>query len=329
MDAATGRAVPEERLLNLFIALTSTRARMTKQQIRSTVYGYDAGMQGGDAKADAAFERMFERDKEDLRRLGVPLQTVVDPADGGDIGYRIDASLATMEPIDVTPAEFAVLSLAVDYWRGAALGADAHQAFLKVASHVQHAATPELPFGARATGARAALGNIAEALHERRAIAFDYASSQSPPSSRVIDPWRIVMVGGTEYLVGRDHGANAPRTFRVSRILGAVRAVGEVGAFEIPAEIPLGGLTPGEIQGTATVALRPEAGHALRLAGTVVGTDGEWDLVEVPYRHLDGVRSDVLALAGAARAVAPPALVEAVTRFAGAAADATRGEVVG
>jgi proteasome accessory factor B len=322
--ASGERVAPEERLLNLLIALTSSRVRMTKQQIRSTVYGYDQRQQGEDAKADAAFERMFERDKEDLRRLGVPLQTVTDAANGGDIGYLIDPSAAEMKPIDVTPAELAVLSLAADYWRDAALGTDARQAVIKVASRVPHEAIPELPFGVRATGSKAALGTIAEALHERRAIAFDYASSQSPPGSRVVDPWRIVMSGGTEYLIGRDHKADAARTFRLSRINGTVRLVGEPGAFERPDEVPMGFLGPGEIAGTATVALRAEAGHALRLAGTLVGTDGEWDLVTVPYRHLDAVRSHVLSLSGAARAVAPQELVDAVTAFARAAEAATR-----
>jgi predicted DNA-binding transcriptional regulator YafY len=321
--AQAERVAPEERLLNLFIALTSTRSRMDKQQIRSTVYGYDQGIQGEDAKADAAFERMFERDKEDLRRLGVPLQTVTDAANGGDIGYRIDPSAATMEPIELSPAELAVLSLAADYWRDAALGTDARQAVTKVASGVQHERIPELPFGARATGSRAALGAIAEALHERRAIAFDYASSSSPPSSRVVDPWRLVMHYGTEYVVGRDHKADAARTFRLSRILGEVKAVGEQNSYEIPADVPLSGLEQGAIAGTATVALRPESGHGLRLAGTVVGADDEWDLVEVPYRHLDTVRSEILSLAGAARAVSPSELVAEVLRFARAAAEAT------
>lgn len=317
------RVAPEERLLNLFIALSATRARMTKQQIRSTVYGYDQGMQGEDAKADAAFERMFERDKEDLRRLGVPLQTVVDAANGGDIGYRIDGSSATMQAIAVTPAELAVLSLAVDYWRGAALGIDARQAVTKVASRVPHESVPELPFGALNTVSRPALGTIAEALHDRRAVRFDYASSSSPPASRTVDPWRLVVVNGVEYLVGRDHRADAPRTFRVSRILGTVKVVGEDGAFEPPAEVSLDSLEPGAIVGTATVAVRPEAGHALRLEGTAVGTDGEWDLLEVPYRHLDSVLNEILTLAGAARAVAPPELVDAVSRFVRAALEVT------
>ena len=115
------RIAPEERLLNLFIALSSTRARLTKQDIRSTVYGYDARMQGEDAKADTAFERMFERDKEDLRRLGVPLQTVVDAAHGADIGYRIDPSAAldfAKAITEIDGVEFAGLMT----WEGHTMG---------------------------------------------------------------------------------------------------------------------------------------------------------------------------------------------------------------
>jgi len=311
------RVSPEERLLNLFIALSSTRVRMTKQQIRSTVYGYDKGTQGEDPKADAAFERMFERDKEDLRRLGVPLQTVTDQAHGNDIGYIIDASAASMPPIDLTPAELAVLSLASDYWRDAALGTDARQALIKVSSRVQHEPVPELPFGARATGSRAALGVLAEALHERRTVRFDYASASSPPSTRTVDPWRIVISGGTEYLVGRDHTRDASRTFRVSRILGSVLTVGEPGAYEIPEQVSLEGISPRDApRHKATVAVRPETGHGLRRNGTFVGTEGDWDLIEVEYLHLDSVRSEILALGGAAKAVSPPELVDVVIRFA-------------
>ena len=67
---------------------------------------------------------MFERDKEDIRRMGIPLQTVVDPAHGDEIGYRIDPSNAAMAPIDLEPAEFAVVALAQEFWSDATVGAD-------------------------------------------------------------------------------------------------------------------------------------------------------------------------------------------------------------
>lgn len=313
------RIAPEERLLNLIIALSHTRARMTREQIRAVVNGYDGKIKGEDPQADAAFERMFERDKDDLRRMGVPLQTVTDSAHGDDIGYRIDSSAATMAAVDLDQAELAVLSLAVDYWRGAALGADAQQAVTKIASGVAHAPPIELPFGARTTSARDALGAIAEGIHERRALTFMYASSTAAPRQRTVEPWRLILRGANAYLVGFDRERGESRTFRISRILSAVRLVGEPGSIEIPAEVPLGSFETAPLVGTAVVAVRPETAHNLRRHASAVRCEGEWDVLDVPYAYLDAVVTDVLALGGAAKAVAPPELVEAVLAYARAA----------
>src|SRR5690606_10685765 len=102
-------------------------------------------------RRDTAFERMFERDKDDLRRMGVPLRTVTDAAHGDAIGYKIDATDAAMPPIDLTPAEFAVVAVAGEYWQDAALGAHARQAVTKVASGASHHPREPLPFAARST----------------------------------------------------------------------------------------------------------------------------------------------------------------------------------
>ena len=323
------RAAPEERLLNLIIALTHTRTRMTRAEIRASVEGYEAQAapetSEASARADAAFERMFERDKEDLRRMGVPLLTVTDSAHGDDIGYRISASDAAMAPIDLTPAELSVVGLAVEYWRGAALGTYARQALTKIASRVPHAAPVELPFAARATASHDALGSLVDALHERRAVTFEYSSTTSGTSMRTVEPWRMVLRGGNEYLIGMDRGREAARTFRVGRILGSVRLSSEAGTYEIPADVPLGELAPGAVVGTARVAVRPEAGHSLRRRGTAAGTEGAWDLLDVPYRHLDALQAEILSLAGAARAVAPPELVASVVDRARAALGVGRG----
>lgn len=323
------RVAPEERLLNLIIALTHTRTRMTRAEIRASVEGYEPPAQSAtseaQARADAAFERMFERDKEDLRRMGVPLLTITDSAHGDDIGYRISASDAAMEPLDLTPAELSVVSIAVDYWRGAALGTDARQAVTKVASRVPHGTPVELPFAARATASRDALGALIDAIHERRAVTFEYSSTTSGTSVRTVEPWRVVLRGGNEYLIGHDLGREAPRTFRVGRILGAVRMAPHAGSFEIPRDVPLGELAPGAVVGTARVAVRPEVGHSLRRRGAAVGTEGAWDLLDVPYRHLDALGAEILSLAGGARAVWPPELVTTVIDRARAALEVGRG----
>lgn len=313
------RIAPEERLLNLIIALTHTRTRMTREQIRAMVNGYDAGTRGENPQADAAFDRMFERDKEELRRMGVPLQTITDSAHGNDIGYRIDASAASMGTVDLDAAELAVLTLAVDYWRGAALGADARQAVTKVSSGVAHEPPIELPFGARPTAARDALGVLAEGIAERRPVRFEYASATAAPRVRLVQPWRLVLRGPHAYLVGFDAERVASRTFRIGRILGAVKLVGEPGSFDIPDDVPLGALAPDAPRHTALVAVRPETAHALRRRAVSTKSEGDWDVLEVPYTYLDTVVNDVLALGGAARAIDPGELAEAVLDAATAA----------
>src|SRR5437879_10595388 len=69
-DMAARRA---ERLVNLVICLLSTRQFLTAERIRDAVSGYEAA--DGTRATDEAFKRMFERDKAELRELGVPLET--------------------------------------------------------------------------------------------------------------------------------------------------------------------------------------------------------------------------------------------------------------
>ena len=130
---------PAERLLNLVIALVNTAGRMTKEQIRSSVAGY------ADASTDDAFERMFERDKDSLRELGIPVLTVAGSGHSDDIGYRIDQEAYALPPVDLTAGELGVLSLAVQFWQDKALRTDAARALTKLR------AVGSAPAGAPAT----------------------------------------------------------------------------------------------------------------------------------------------------------------------------------
>ncbi|WP_084078274.1 YafY family protein [Demequina sp. NBRC 110057] len=318
----------EERLLGLIIALMHARTRMTKEEIRASVDGYDKADSSLDEAArkrsDAAFERMFERDKDKLRRLGVPVVTVRHQAHGDDIGYRIDPSQSRLPALDFTPAERAVLTLAADYWHGVTLGEDAHLALIKAASTSSHAAAEALPFAALSTRLTDATAFLIEAIQARQAVRFEYASASSGTAVRRVEPWRVLLSGGAEYLIGHDVDRDASRTFRLGRITGKITAVGEPGAFTPPATIDAS-LMPDATPGTATVAVRPEAAHALRRRGRHAGEDGDWDLLIVDYSHLDALRDEILGLGGAARAVAPDALVDAVRAHVDAALEVTRG----
>src|SRR5947209_8770618 len=72
-----------ERLLNLVICLLHTRSFLTADRIRDLVPGYD------ETPSEEAFKRAFERDKEDLRDLGIPLETGTNSAFDEEPGYRI------------------------------------------------------------------------------------------------------------------------------------------------------------------------------------------------------------------------------------------------
>src|SRR5690606_2515548 len=109
---------PAARLLNLVIALMNTPVRMTKEEIRTSVAGYD------EAASAEAFERMFERDKDSLREMGVPIITVETGSHATETGYRVDKDAYALAEIDLTPAELGVLSLAAQFWQDSALQVD-------------------------------------------------------------------------------------------------------------------------------------------------------------------------------------------------------------
>jgi proteasome accessory factor B len=312
-----------ERLLNLIIALSHARGRMTRAEIRATVAGY-VGERGGDTaeqarRRTAAFERMFERDKEDLRRIGVPLRTVVDATHGDDIGYVIDAGDASMPPIDMTPVERAILAVAAEYWQSAALGTDARRAFVKVSSSMPRAEEVSVHLAARSTEGSNAAPALVQAIADGQAVAFMYTSASSGRGEREVEPWRLVVRGGRLYLVGRDRDRDEARTYRLSRIEGAIRHVGDRGAFSAPDDLTGLALERGVPSLIARVGLRAESGHAIRRRASFVKTAGEWDLFDVPFSDTEALRDEILSLMGTAKVLSPEGLAVAVHRHAQAA----------
>ncbi|WNM25806.1 helix-turn-helix transcriptional regulator [Demequina capsici] len=315
------------RLLNLIVALSDTRRRMTRETIRATVEGYEPVPTGASPselkRSDVAFERMFERDKDDLRRLGIPLQTIQDAVHGDDIGYRIDSARAALPVLDLTSAELAALSVAGAYWSDATLEADARQALTKVAASTSERPAEAVLAGGRSQTAEGTVSALLEARQERRAVRFDYSSSNSGVQRRSVQPWRLLTRGGALYLQAFDVDRAAARTFRLSRIQGRVGATGEPGAYDIPHDLPPA-FSPSQ-GGIAVVAVRPEAGHALRSRGETIAHREGWDLVRVDFRHADALRDEVLALGGAARVVEPMEIATQVSDYARSALEVAGG----
>jgi len=317
-----------ERLLNLLIALTHAPLRMTRAEIRATVAGYDPVDDHDDPetarKRTAAFERMFERDKDDLRRIGVPLRTVTDATHGDEIGYVIDAGDGVMPPISLTAVERAIVAVAADYWQCAALGTDARRALVKITSSTARIEEIPVYLAARSTAGVDAAPALAQAIADGQAVQFIYTSASSGRARRTVEPWRLVVRGGPLYLVGLDRDRGEPRTYRLSRIEGTVSPIGERGAFVAPVGLAGVYLTASVPSLTARIGLRAESGHALRRRGRFLESKGEWDLYEVQYSDTDSLRDEILGLSGAGRIISPLSLAEAVITHARAALEAAR-----
>lgn len=209
-----------ERLLNLVVALLGTRRAISRATIREVVPGYSA------AVTDSAFERMFERDKDELRGMGIPIETVTD--DSGDVlGYRIDQARFSYVDVRFTAAEFAVLGAAAQAWEQAALGPVARKALLKLRPMVDEE-LGELPGdvfnSAHVTASESALLPLMKAVREGLVVEFSYVSSGSfEPQLRRVEPWGVVCRSGHWYLMGFDHNRSEQRTFRLSRFTGTCR----------------------------------------------------------------------------------------------------------
>jgi proteasome accessory factor B len=267
-----------ERLMNLVIALLSTRTFITAERIRQVVAGY------ADSPNDEAFSRMFERDKNELRDLGIRLETgrasQFDPTEG----YRINRDAYALPAVELTADEAAAVAVATQLWESPELITATQGALLKLRAAgvdvdaadvgVAITSTAALP-GLR--GSEEVLGILLSAIDSGRAVQFPHRHSRSEPYTvRTVEPWSVVTHKGRWYLVGHDRDRNAIRTFRLSRIGGEVTAIGPAGAVHKPDEVDLREVVRRAVEewptgAQARVWVADGRAGALRRQATVVG----------------------------------------------------------
>ncbi|BBY76871.1 hypothetical protein MPRF_37700 [Mycolicibacterium parafortuitum] len=247
--------------MNLVIALLSTRSFITADRIRETVYGYS-----GEA-SDEAFSRMFERDKNELRDLGIPLETGrVSPSDPTE-GYRINRDAYALPAVELTPDEAAAVAVATQLWESPELITATQGALLKLRAAGVDVEAPDGDVAITSTGAlpglrgsEEVLGILLSAIDSGRAVTFPYRPSRSEPyTTRTLEPWGVVTDRGRWYVVGHDRDRDAVRTFRLSRIGPEVRPTGPEGAVHKPEDVDLRGIVA-KVVGEWPTAGRPRCG---------------------------------------------------------------------
>ena len=311
-----------ERLMNLVIALLVARSYVSRSRLRQVVAGY------GD-QAEDAFERMFERDKDELRQLGIPVETGSADPFGDDPGYRIRRSEFELPPIVLEPDEAAVLGLAARVWQHAGLARLTSQALLKLrAAGVEADSSTLAAVEPRVAVEDAAFEPLWQAVQRRQRVVFGYRKPESPVEQRCLQPWAVLSWHGRWYVVGHDVDRDATRLFRLSRIDGTVRTQGRPGAYKVPPDSAvrdsLRSLELPQPRGEARLRVRAGGAFALRRRASAVhpGAEG-WDELEVPYLDVGELAEQVVGQGTQVVALAPAELrSEVVERLRALAADA-------
>lgn len=260
------RKAKSERLINLLILLLHSRGYVTRSQIRETIEGY-AG------QSDQAFERMFERDKDELRAAGVPIVTGSNHVDSDEQdGYRVLRSQFELPPVEFTPGELAVLGAANSVWQESIAAQRTAEALetLRAAGaepdpYRLDTLRPRIP-------AEPGFDELLRALHERRVVTFEYRGEP-----RKVQPWRLQQRGGRWFLLALDLDRQAPRRFKLARFSGAVGVVGKPNSFELPDPARMAQMLSDDVPdetATAVVALRQGTGGDLARSAEPVAWGG-------------------------------------------------------
>jgi len=323
-----------ERLLNLVAFLLSSRTAVPFSKIKGRVAGYD------DDATPEALEKRFDRDKAELRSLGVPI--VYDPLDDkGDEGYRIPREQYFLPEIRLDVQEAAALAVVQRYAEsspGDPLARPLRSALRKVlvdsplTGAMSASVTEQHMLGVRTEKApgdlSANLALLTDAALRRRPLRFRYyAIGRDETSQREVEPYGIGWHEQHWYLVGRDKGRDDVRQFRVDRIRGRARVLAGP-AFEVPETFDVADhvgrpafLLRRDGKGERVrVELKPEvafmARGALREGWTFRDLPGGGGLVEFDANDRAAVIRFVARHADRARVASPEALRrEAVATF--------------
>lgn len=278
-----------ERLINLTIALLATKRYLTKSEIFNSVEGYE-----GSAETK---ERMFERDKDDLRSLGIDIEVgSFDPLFNDEAGYRIKQEKYQMDLGDVTPIELSLLSLAAEAWQDASFEDVAQKALLKLRSIGVPA--DELPIIGnlhKLNDGGQDLSLLSKAISQNQLLEFLYLDADMTVSSRSVVPIALSTRTGFWYLSAVDQDVQEVRTFRIDRIEGGIEVKTGPIDFEPPTDFdPKNSLVSSTSSDVAIIDVRKGKGSSLRAMASSITNVGEWDQLRIPIFNVRSLSSLVL-----------------------------------
>ena len=286
-----------ERLVNLTIALLHTRRHLTKKEIFSRVAGYEGSAE--------AMERMFERDKDELRSTGIKIDvTQIDPLFDDETGYRIYPESYALDVSDLDNSDLSLLAVAVSAFeeqnrdlliRIRSLASDARITFPKPAVTEN---PDQLP-------------TVIDALENAVTITFTYRNQENIGEMRSVEPYGLYSRHGFWYVVGRDIDKQEIRTFRFDRIIGEVATLRRP-PFRKDPDFVLEKIFESTPKSVARI--RARKGEALELrsqARDIEEGEDEFDILSIDYIDSSYILDSVLWYLDSVVVLDPPELRQA------------------
>ena len=265
-----------ERLINLTIALLATKRFITKSEIFKTIDGYEGSSESK--------ERMFERDKDDLRSLGIEIEVgSFDPLFNDEAGYRIKQESYQLDLGDVTALEISLLSLAAQAWQGASLDDAAQRALVKLNSLGIAVDEENMPDSAPFfSDGGLDLPIITRAIAEHQILEFTYRNYELTHEVRRVVPIGLSTRSGFWYFTGVDQSIEEIRTFRFDRVIGTFTVKKGPKDFETPENFDSKRIFERDKDNHAVIDIRRGKGTSLRALASSTKSIGEWDQVQIP-----------------------------------------------
>jgi predicted DNA-binding transcriptional regulator YafY len=291
-----------ERLLNLTAALLETSRPLTAEEIARRIFGYP--------EDKVAFRRAFERDKDALRDMGIPIEMEeVAGSDPPQQGYRIPKDQYYLRDPGLEPDELAALHLAASAVR--LEGVEGTAGLWKLGGVPADPANTAPPSTVAAIPVDERLVKLFAAVADRSPVTFGYRDKR-----RTVDPYRLDFHRGRWYVTGYDHDRSDERVFRLDRVDGDVE-VGSPRSFEPPSVAVPGAraepwqLGEGEPVRAQVLIEAEQAPIAIGIVGSAAVKETRADgsiVVELPVSNPDGFRALVLGFLDHAEVLGPPEL---------------------
>ena len=291
-----------ERLVNLTIALLATKKFLTKAQIFKAVAGYEGTTE--------ATDRMFERDKEELRALGIQIEMKsIDPLFEDEIGYRILPERYRFDLGQLTPEEVSVLALAAEAWKESALKDVALSTAVRLESLGIAADFSEINIVPTIANVPANLSDILEAIDTNKVVEIQYLNNDDLAEGKKIAPLGLYSQKQRWYLYAIDIAKNEMRSYRLDRFAGEIKKTNK--SFEKePFKLPATHFPAVEV----LLEVRRDSVPTLLTSAEVVAENSDWIQIKRNFSSENEAVSEILQNPTNIRVLQPISVVSAVTK---------------